>query len=137
MVPVISLRANKVFLGQCNYGEIDLFNLFVGTDTGSSSTTILVEVLVYKNAVLGGPVNFQHVDANKSIAAADLAATSFSIGPNTQLIKKFIVAANESTILYIQGENFFLTSGETLTIAAKTNKSTSNATFSLSWFEDQ
>ena len=137
LVPVISLRANKVFLGQCNYGEIDLFNLSVGTDTGSATSTTLIEVLVYKNAVLGGPVNFQHVDANKSIAAADLAATSFSIGPNTQLIKSFIIGSNEAIILYIQGENFFLTSGETLTIAAKTNKLKSDATFSLSWFEDQ
>lgn len=137
LVPVVSLRANKVFLGQCNYGEIDLFNLAVGTDTGSAVSTILVEIFIYKNAVLGGPVNFQHVDVNKSIASADLAATSISIGPNTQLIKSFVVGSNESTILNIQTENFFLSSGETLTVAAKTNKNTSEATFSLSWFEDQ
>jgi hypothetical protein len=92
---------------------------------------------VYKNAVLGGPVNFQHVDIGKSITAADLEATSISVGPNTQLIKSFIVGSNEATILYIQTENFFLTSGEILTIAAKTNKNTSDATFSISWFEDQ
>jgi len=136
-VPVMSLRANTVFQGQCNYGEVDVFNLSVGTDTGSASSTTLVEIFIYKNAILGGPVNWQHVDAAKSIAAVDLAATSFSIGAKTQLIKNFIVAANSATILSLQGENFFLTSGETLTVVAKTNKLTSDATFSLSWFEDQ
>lgn len=137
LVPVISLRANSVFLGQCNYGEIDIFNLSVGTDTGNASSTILTEVFIYKNAVLGGPVNFQHVDANKSIAAVDLASTSISIGSKTQLLKSFIVGANDATILYIQNENFFLSNGETLTVAARTNKNTSDANFSISWFEDQ
>jgi hypothetical protein len=137
LIPVMSVRANSVFLGQCNYGEIDIFNLAVGTDTGNASSTILTEVFVYKNAVLGGPVNFQHVDANKSIAAVDLAATSLSVGPRTQLLKSFIVAANDATILYVQNENFFLSSGEYLTVAARTNKNTSDANFSISWFEDQ
>lgn len=136
-VPVMSLRANTIFNGQCNYGEINIFNLSIGTDTGSASSTTLVEILVYKNAILGGPVNWQHVDAAKSIAAVDLAATSFSIGPRTQLLKNFIVGANTATILTLAEENFFLTNGETLTIVAKTNKNTSDATFSVSWFEDQ
>jgi hypothetical protein len=137
IVPVMSIRANSIFLGQCNYGEIDLFNLSIGTDTGNATSTILTEVFIYKNAVLGGPVNFQHVDSNKSIAAVDLASTSISVGPKTQLLKNFIVGANEAIILTVQNENFFLTSGETLTLAARTNKNTSDATFSMSWFEDQ
>lgn len=136
-VPVISLRANTIFMGQCNYGEIDLFNLAVGTDTGSAASTILTEVYVYKNLSLGGPVNWKHVDQSKSIAAVDLAATSYSIGPRTQLLKSFVVGANEATILYIQNENFFLTSGETLTVLARATKNSTDATFSLSWFEDQ
>lgn len=137
LTPVLTIRANRNFLGQCNYGEVDLFNISVGTDTGNATSTILTEVYVYKNAVLGGPVNFQHVDTNKSITAADLSATSISIGPKTQLVKSFIVGSNEATILTIQAENFFLTNGETMTIAAKTNKLSSEATFSISWFEDQ
>ena len=137
LVPVMSLRANSVFLGQRNYGEIDIFNLSVGTDTGNASSTILTEVFVYKNAVLGGPVNFQHVDASKSIAAVDLASTSLTVGSKTQLLKNFVVASNDATVLQIQNENFFLSNGEILTIAARTNKNTSDATFSISWFEDQ
>ena len=137
LVPVMTLRANTIFQGQCNYGELDLFNISVGTDTGSAASTILMEVYVYKNAVLGGPVNFQHVDSNKSIAAVDLAATAVSVGQKTQLLKSFVVGSNEAIVLSIQNENFFLSSGETLTLAAKTNRLNTDATFSLSWFEDQ
>ena len=137
LVPVLTLRANTIFMGECCYGELEPFNIAVGTDTGSAASTILTEIFVYKNAVLGGPVNFQHVDASKSVAAADLASTSITVGPRTQLVKSFIVGANTSIILDIDRENFFLTSGETLTIAARTNRLNTDATFSISWFEDQ
>jgi len=137
LVPVLTLRANRVYRSQFNYGQLDLFNIAVGSDTGSAAATTLLRVYVYKNAILGGPVNFQHIDSTRSISSIDIAATSVSSGVNTQLIKSFIVAANDSSILNVQTENFFLAGGETLTIAAQTNKLTTEATFSISWFEDQ
>lgn len=137
LVPVLTLRANRIFQGQCNYGELDLFNISIGGDTGSNSSTTLLKIFIYKNAVLGGPVNFQHVDSTRSTAAVDTAATSISSNDRTQLVKSFIIGANQSITLKIEDENFFVAGGETITIAAQTNKLTTDASFSVSWFEDQ
>lgn len=137
LVPVLTVRANTIFQGQSCYGEVDPFNLSVGSDTGSASSTILLKVLIYKNAGLTGPVNFQHVDSTRSIAAVDTAATGLTVTSRTQLIKTLVIAANQSEILKLADENFFLTSGETITIACQTNKNTSDVIATLSWFEDQ
>ncbi len=137
LVPVLTLRANSIYQGQCCYGELEPFNLSVGSDTGNASSTTLLRVLVYKNAILTGPVNFQHVNSTVSIAAIDAAATGLTVGTNTQLVKTFVVAANQAIILSLSGENFFISNGETLTVACQTNKNVSDAIVSLSWFEDQ
>jgi len=137
LVPVMTIRANSIFQDKCCYADLDVFNLSVGSDIGSASSTILLKVFIYRNAGLGGPVNFQHLDSSRSIAAIDTAATSLTVNAKTQLVKTFIVAANDSIVLSLERENFFLSAGETLTIAAQTNKNTSDAIFSISWFEDQ
>jgi hypothetical protein len=123
-VPVITLRANKVFGSQCCYGELNVFNVSVGCLTGNSATNKILKVLVYKNAQLGGPVNFQHVDASRSVSAVDVGATSLSINAGSRLLKSFVVAANTSTTLNVDAENFYLANGETITVA-------------VGWFEDQ
>lgn len=137
--PILTLRANRVFRNQACYGEFEVFNLSVGNDTGNSSTGKILKLFIYKNASLGGPVNFQNIDSNKSIVAADTSATTISNNERTQLIKSLIVAANESVNLKLSDENFFTVSGETLTIAAERGGSSDIDTVlvSVSWFEDQ
>lgn len=138
LVPVMTLRPNRVYSGQCNYGELNLFNVSVGCDAGSSAGNKILKVFIYRNAVLGGPVNYQPVDS-RSFTAVDTAATSMTIGSNTQLLKSFIVAANNSVTLSINDENFYLANGETLTFAVQRG-GTSNvdsALVSTGWFEDQ
>lgn len=139
VVPLISLRANRVFRNQACYGEFEIFNISVGTDTGNSSSGKVLKVFVYKNVSLGGNVNFQHNDVNRSLVAIDTAATDITINSNTQLLKSFIVGANESVTLSLKEENFFAFSGDVITIAAVRggNQTIDSALASVSWFEDQ
>lgn len=137
LVPVMTLRPNHIFQNQSSYGEIDLFNISVGTDTGNASTIRLLKVFIYKNAVLNGPVNFQHIDTNRSVTSVDTAATSLTINGGTQLVKSFLVGSNTSEIISLTNENFFITTGETLTVAVQTAGGTiSTVVASVSWFED-
>lgn len=139
MIPVVSLRANRVYNNQSCYGEFEVFNISVGNDAGSSSSGKILKVFVYKNAVLGGPVNYQYNDSTRSIVAIDTASTSISTDVRTQLLKTFIVAANDSVTLKLDDENFFASTGDVITIAAQRGGSSNvdNALVSVSWFEDQ
>lgn len=137
IVPVISLRANRIYRNENCFGALDVFNISVANDPGNSSAGKLLKIYFYKNAVLGGPVNFQHVDSNRSMAAVDTAATSITIN-GAQLIKTIIISANASEILKVEDENFFLNAGEILTVAAEAvSNAIDNAAVSVSWFEDQ
>ena len=137
--PAVSLRANRVYRNQACYGEFEIFNISVGNDAGASSTGKILKVFVYKNATLGGPVNFQHNDVNRSLVAIDTAATSISSNANTQLLKSFIVGANDSVTLSLKEENFFAFSGDVITVAVQRGGSSDvdAALISVSWFEDQ
>lgn len=139
LIPAISLRANRIYNNQSCYGEFEVFNISVGNDAGSSSAGKILKVFVYKNAVLGGPVNYQYNDSTRSIVAIDTAATSISSDTRTQLLKTFIVAANDSVTLKLDQENFFASTGDVLTIAVQRGGSSNvdNAIMSISWFEDQ
>jgi hypothetical protein len=137
VVPILSLRANRIYKSENCFGSLDVFNISTANDAGSSSAGKLLKVYFYKNASLGGPVNFQHVDVNRSMAAIDTAATTITVN-GAQLIKTIIIAANASEILKVEDENFFLNAGEVLTIAAERVSNTiDNASVSISWFEDQ
>ena len=136
-VPVLTIRVNSVFNGQCNYGEVSPFNITFSNDSGASSGGKMLRVFVYKNASLGGPVNFTAVDS-RSMVAFDTAATSFTSEPKTQLLKSAIVAANSSLSISLADDNFFLSTGESLTVTAqRVTSDIDNAAVSLSWFEDQ
>lgn len=137
LVPLLTIRTNRVFKDTSSYGLIDPFNISIGHDTGSAASIALLQVFVYQNAGLQGRVNYQYVDQNNSFAAADYEATGSIINPNTSLRKNFIVGPNDSLTINLKDENFALSNGETLTIAAKTTKGTSDVACSLSWFEDQ
>lgn len=135
--PALTIRANRVFQNRTSYGELELYNVSVGTDTGNASTTRLLRVLIYKNARLVGPVNYQHVDPVRSMTAVDTAATSINILPETQLLKSYLVPANSSVTLSLHNENFFLGTGERLTVAVQAvANDIATVSVSTSWFED-
>lgn len=139
LVPVVNLRANRVFKNQSCYGEFEIFNISIGNDAGSSSSGKILKIYVYKNAVIGGPVNYQYNDSERSIVATDTAGTSITTSAQTQLLKTLVIAANNSITLSLKDENFFASNGDTITIAAQRGGSSNidNAIVSVSWFEDQ
>jgi hypothetical protein len=138
-VPLLTIRPNRLFKGERCYGEMSPFNISIGSDTESSSTGKLLKVQIYKNLTLGGPTNFQWVDEQKSIAAIDVGSTSISSNGRSQLLKSIIVASNDSIVLKIEDENFFIAPGETLTITGQRvgNQNIGIAAACISWFEDQ
>lgn len=138
-VPILSIRANRVYKDSCSYGELAPFNISLGNDTGNSSSGKLLRVQVYKNVGLTGPVNFQNFDAARSIAAIDTAATGIAITSSSQLLKTIIVAANSSVLLKLEDENFFLANGDVITLTGQRvgNSDIDTAAASISWFEDQ
>ena len=138
IVPILTIRPNSVFSGQSSFGALDPYNISVGTDFGNASGNNIVIVYVYKNAALTGPVNFQYVDRYQSITAADYSATGLTVGPKTQLYKSFAVPANDAVTLNLSSDEFFLTHGNTLTIAARaTGGTVEYLSTNLSWHEDQ
>ena len=138
-VPILTIRANQIYGSACNYGELAPFNISLGNDTGNSSNGKLLRIQIYKNIDLTGPVNFEKVDQTRSIASVDTAAAGLSKNANTQLLKSIIVAANDSIVMKLEDENFFIVNGDTLTIAAQRvgNADIDTAAASVSWFEDQ
>ena len=87
-----------------------------------------------------GPTDFVHIDSDKSIASYDISSTGFiSNSSKAQLLKSMFVAANNSVILKLEDENFFISNGDILTITAKSlsNSNIDIAAVSVSWFEDQ
>lgn len=137
LTPILTIRANAIHQGRVCHGELDPFNLTIGSDTGNASSTVLVTVYVYKNVDLGGPVNFTYVDSTRSICSYDTSATSLTVTARSRLLKTVVIAANRAEIMNLIAEDFFLCSGETLTVAAKCNKNSSDVIASLSWYEDQ
>lgn len=137
-VPILTLRVNNVFNGQCCYGGLNIFNVSVGCDAGSAASNKILKVFVYRNVTLGGPVNFQPIDV-RSFTAFDTAATSFATNGNSQQLKSFIVAANNSVTLKLDDENFYLANGDTLTFVVQRGGSSDvdNALLGVGWFEDQ
>jgi len=137
IVPLLSIRANQVFKDQTCYVELDPYNISVGADFTNASNTNLLNVYVYRNALLSGPVNFAYVNSELSACAADLSATGVTFGPLTQLVKSFTVAANSSETLSILAGEFYIGPRETLTVAGRTTGNTATVTANLSWYEDQ
>ena len=136
LVPILSIRANQVFNNQACYGEIDPYNISIGADFTNAAQTDLLNVYVYRNATLTGPVNFQYVNSSNSTCAADFAATGITTTGAT-LVKSFTVASNNALTLTLNSSEFYVGFRETLTIAAQTTGNTAKVSTNLSWYEDQ
>lgn len=137
IIPLLTIRPNQVYNGMVSYGEIDPYNISIGTDFNSAANTDILNVYIYRNAVLSGPVNFQNVNLNNSICGADLAATGVSSDSNTQLLKSFSVPANNALTLSLTEGEFFMSNKDRLTIAAAVTGGTAKVSTNISWYEDQ
>jgi hypothetical protein len=138
-VPVITLRADGVFNSQCSYGEVNVFDITLGCNGGSSASNKFLRVNIYKNMGLGGPVNFQKMDPTRSVASLDSEATSVTPDGRTQLIKSVIVAANASVVVKLAEESFSVREGDSVTVTAVRAGASNvdDAFVTIGWFEDQ
>ena len=137
IVPVLTIRPNCVFKNQASYGAMDPYNISIGNDFGNSSGTDIVIVYIYRNAVLSGPVNFIQVNTEHSICVADYAATGVTTNNDTQLYKSFALGPNNAVTIELLSDEFYLTHGNELTIAARTTGNTALVSVNVSWHEDQ
>lgn len=137
IIPFLTIRANQVYNNMLCYGEIDPYNISIGTDFNAAANTDILNVYVYRNATLTGPVNFQHINLNNSICAGDASATGISVGPNTQLLKTFSVPANNALTLALTEGEFFASHKDRLTIAGAVTGNTAKVSTNISWYEDQ
>jgi len=83
--PVLSLRANNVYLNRQSTAQLQIDRISVACD---GTKTVLFKV--YKNSTLTAP-RWQYVNATTSAAAYDQNATGFSAGNGT-LVYAFAVA---------------------------------------------
>lgn len=138
IVPILSLRSNQVFKDQKCYGEIDPYSISVGADFNSAASTNLLNVYVYRNVDLSGPVNWTHVNSDVSICAADRSATGITVtGASARLMKSFVVAANDQSTFEIPAGELFLANRDVMTVAAITTGGTATVSVNISWHEDQ
>lgn len=133
-VPLMTIRCDKVFNGQANYGELQLNTIAVGCVIAGSATRSAI-VRMYKNTQLSGPVNFQKIDATKSLCSVDRSATGFTLN-NGFLMLSFPITNGNTVILDVAGKNFFAKSGESLTVTVSATNSAAIDT-TLTWYEDQ
>lgn len=135
-VPILSLRANRVYRGKGCYGELD-FSTLSAACVINGAFTRSSRIFIYKNVILSGPTEWIQFDAanGRSVAAYDTASTGFTLDGG-YLLKSFLITNGQTIVENLTDYNMFLSTGETLTIVGEaTNSSTIDV--SLSWYEDQ
>lgn len=126
--PVLSLRANNVYLNRQSTAQLQIDRISVACD---GTKTVLFKV--YKNSTLTAP-RWQYVNATTSAAAYDQNATGFSAGNGT-LVYAFAVAKTGNSTESLTDIALFLQAGDYLTITA-TSTNASDVAASIVWIED-
>lgn len=133
-VPILSIRANRIFRTHAGFGEITPSTL-TATVPGTGQNFMIIRV--YKNARLTGPVNFTNINAEQSIAAYDTAATGITLNNGVLLATYLLPFVNGQINVDLKGDNYSLSSGDTLTVTAQADgNSGSTVGVALTWFED-
>jgi hypothetical protein len=126
--PVLSLRANTVYLNRQSTAQMQIDRISVACD---GTKTVLFKV--YKNSTLTAP-RWQFVNSTTSAASFDQNATGFSVGNGT-LVYSFSVSKTGNTTEQLTDIDLFLQAGDYLTITA-TSVNASDVAASIVWIED-
>lgn len=124
---ILSIRNRVVFNDRLNFLEILPRLLSVAVD-GSKP----VEIKAYLNTTLGGTPNWTYLDDTESAAEIDTTGTTITGGVE---VFSATVSKEGSTSIDLHNFDLYLTSGDTLTIAAAATSSTTDVTASLTWQE--
>lgn len=126
--PILSLRANTVFVNRISTAQLQIDRISVSCD---GTKNVLFKV--YKNATLTAP-RWQNVSAVSSASSYDQNATAFSIGSGT-LVYAFAVAKTGNSTESLTDIALFLQAGDYLTITA-TSVNANDVAASIVWIED-
>ena len=126
--PILSLRANTVYLNRQSTAQLQIDRISVACD---GTKTVLFKV--YKNSNLTAP-RWQAVNATTSAASYDQNATGFSLGAGT-LVYSFSVNKTGNSTEQLSDIDLFLQAGDYLTITA-TSANASDVAASIVWIED-
>jgi hypothetical protein len=126
--PVLSLRANTVYLNRQATAQLQIDRISVACD---GTKTVLFKV--YKNGTLTAP-RWQFVNQVTSASSYDQNATSFSAGTGT-LVYAFAVGKTGNSTESLTDIALFLQAGDYLTITA-TSVNASDVAASIVWIED-
>lgn len=117
LVPVLTIRNKYTFRERANQSVINL--LTIGLAAKNSNNSSPVELLLIKDANLGGNVNFINYSTNSCIAY-DESATSLSYNQNEQLIYSIVVSENGQDTINLKELGIELQPGESMTLGART-----------------
>lgn len=126
--PVLSLRANTVYLNRQSTAQLQIDRISVACD---GTKTVLFKV--YKNSTLTAP-RWQFVNSTTSAASYDQNATGFSVGNGT-LVYSFSVSKTGNSTEQLTDIDLFLQAGDYLTITA-TSVNANDVAASIVWIED-
>ena len=126
--PVLSLRANTVYLNRQSTAQLQIDRISVACD---GTKTVLFKV--YKNSTLTAP-RWQFVNSTTSAASYDQNATAFSVGSGT-LVYSFSVSKTGNSTEQLTDIDLFLQAGDYLTITA-TSVNANDVAASIVWIED-
>jgi hypothetical protein len=132
--PVLALKANRVFNDISCFSEFDVLRIAASNESTAKTLT----VSLYKDAKIGGSVNFKYTDSNNSAVCYAL----LTAGTNTvDLTGKtpfltFNIGANNAQTINIGEEELVFNVGEIVVITIHTSGPVSGE-IGVNWFEQQ
>ena len=133
-VPLVILKANRVFNSQSSFGEFDLLQLGASNEVNNKTLT----VGLFLNKRVTGDVDFQYTDQQNSIVSYSTLSPSTQtiVSPIGQPFYEFIVGPLSAKTIDLSFLDFVFGPGTHLIIAIKTTASI-DGTVSINWFEQQ
>jgi hypothetical protein len=132
--PIIALKANRVYNDVSCFSEFDILRIAASNESASRTLT----VSLYKDAKIGGNVNFQYTDSNNSAVSYAL----LTVGTNTVDVTgkipflTFNIGAASAQTINIGEEELVFNVGEIVVITVHTTGPVSGE-IGVNWFEQQ
>lgn len=127
---VLTIRNRSIFNGKTNKSIIFPQALNVAANGFAKPVYITISL----NSTLGGSPSYTNYNTDNSIVEYDTDGTTLS---NSTIIESFYISKDGcDRIEFFHTPDFFVDTGETLTIAASTTAANGEFSISLTWLED-
>ena len=133
-VPLMILKAERVFNGQSSFGEFDLLQLGASNEVNNKTLT----VGLFLDKEVSGDVNFDYVDENNSVVSYALTNPSSQTITGTVGLPfyELVVGSASSKTVDLTMMDFVFGPGVNVIIAIKTTANM-DGQVSVNWFEQQ